>query len=122
MHELSVALQICETLETDLRDDNALLATDDCIGVVRLRVGQLTGIVPEALEFAWESAIRGTAFHNAALRIETVEATARCANCEQDRKPVSTNQFQCNVCNTDLGEAVLGKELEILSVDLVDAA
>ena len=44
--------------------------------VLRLRVGTLSGAVPEALRFAFDVVCRGTITEGASLEMETVHATA----------------------------------------------
>lgn len=68
MHELSIAVSILDSLEEEAeqRDLTALEA-------IHVRVGQLSGIVPEALQSAYELAAEGSPFAAARLIIEKTQ-------------------------------------------------
>ena len=65
MHELSIALRLVELVEEQLAGEP--LAT--AVTAVDIRVGELSSVVPEALQFAWGPATDGTRLQGAALRI-----------------------------------------------------
>lgn len=46
-----------------------------------VRVGELSNVVPEALQFAFEASVHGTIAEKAEFIIETVPARARCIKC-----------------------------------------
>ena len=75
MHELSVAVQIRNVLESEFADDDVV------VDVVRIQVGALANIVPEALEFAWPHAVSGSELlGSSAIEIDWVEARLRCSD------------------------------------------
>ena len=53
MHELSIANSIVESLTEEMAGTLGRILT------VRLDVGVLSGVVPDALEFAWGAACEG---------------------------------------------------------------
>lgn len=117
MHELTVALRVCETLDAELTSDDIEAVTE-----VRLRVGALSGIVPEALTFAWGPATSGsTLLAGSQLSIEWVDAAGRCPRCRRTRIVDDLSSFRCTVCGEPIEEVVGGHELEILSVDVSDS-
>jgi hydrogenase nickel incorporation protein HypA/HybF len=68
MHELSIALSIVDGVTEEAAQHGG--------GIVRgvhLRLGRLSGIVAEALLFAYDVACEGTALQGSELRIEEVE-------------------------------------------------
>lgn len=71
MHELSIALSIIEGVEEelDVRGRPKLHA-------VHLRVGTLSGVVKEALLFAYDAACEGTSLAGSRLVIAESEGTA----------------------------------------------
>ena len=73
MHELSVAVQIVETVEAELVPYPGSRVTS-----VALRIGKLSGVVPEALEFAWPAATEGTPLYGSRLEMQLVDAVAWC--------------------------------------------
>ena len=55
MHELSIIASLFEVLEEKAREARALRITS-----VKLRVGRLSGVVPELLESAFDAYGKGT--------------------------------------------------------------
>jgi hydrogenase nickel incorporation protein HypA/HybF len=65
VHELSIAMSLAEMVEEHLAAD-----PDAAVTAVDIRIGALSSVVPEALEFAWEPVARGTRLQGSVLRIE----------------------------------------------------
>ena len=112
MHELSV----CQALVDQLRD----LATRESaqrITRVLLRVGPLSGVVPDLLAHAFPIAAAETIAAGAALAIEDAIVRVRCRTCgaETDAEPGSLVCGGCGDFRTDL---VSGDELLLVSVEL----
>ena len=84
---------------------------------LRLRVGALSGAVPEALRFAFDVVCRGTIAEGASLEMETVPATGWCPVCRAD---FTCEDFidECPRCHNPNGELRRGRELEIASVEI----
>lgn len=115
MHELSIAMSIVESVTAAVADE-----ADATVQAVHVRVGAMSGVVAEALQFAWSEASRGTALAESALRIEWVEAVAWCPSCNAERElPGMT--LVCPVCGTKTPQIVRGRELDILSLEVIDA-
>jgi Zn finger protein HypA/HybF involved in hydrogenase expression len=65
MHELSIAIDLVEAIRDELpRLGGAHVRT------VHLEIGALSGVVPEALEFAFDVAAQGSPIAGARLNIE----------------------------------------------------
>lgn len=111
MHELSIAHAIVTTVV------NALPSPAPRVLQVRLRVGELSGIVPQALEFAYDVAAVDTPLADAALVIERCSVVVHCPRCG-DQTLGSTRDFRCPGCRQPCGNVVGGKELEILDITL----
>jgi len=112
MHEVSL---MTDTLELATRSARAAGASR--IHALRLRVGQLSGVVPEALRFAFEALRPGTPAAEATLDIETVPARWWCRHCarEFDGEPPWS---ECPTCGQPSGEARAGFELELASMEV----
>lgn len=76
MHELSIAIEI---LRVALARAGA--APDAALDSVRIAVGDLSGVEPGLLRFAWQAVVAGTPHEGAALEIEWQPATQACARC-----------------------------------------
>jgi hydrogenase nickel incorporation protein HypA/HybF len=87
------------------------------VNTVRLTVGELTEIVPDALQFAWEALTPGTLAEGAALDIDHVAARSRCAGCATE---FEHDRFEriCPSCGSFLVEVLAGNELNIGTVDV----
>ena len=114
MHELTVAVQIRRVLESELAGDGDLVAER-----VRVQVGALTGIVPEALEFAWPHAVADSPLlSSATLEIEWIEASLTCGSCSATHRTPNLQTLRCPVCRSPDIEVTGGDELDIADVDV----
>jgi hydrogenase nickel incorporation protein HypA/HybF len=73
MHELSIVTGVVEICEQHAAGRRVLAVT--------LAIGDLSGVVPEALEFCFEAATKETLLDGARLEIERIAATGFCAAC-----------------------------------------
>jgi len=115
MHEISIAESIVGIAEARARDQNAL-----SVQLIRMRLGEFTNIVPEALEFAFEIARQGTIAERAQLEIEIVPMTLFCVVCEAETQPVRGVCLICAQCGFPL-KIVAGEELQIEYIDVATA-
>ena len=84
---------------------------------LRLRIGTLSGVVPEALRFAFDVVGHDTMAQGATLEIETVRAACWCATCQAEFE--CDNFFnECPRCHNVSGELRRGREMEIADVEL----
>ena len=119
MHELTVAIQIRRGLETELASDEGTLVAD----VVRVQVGALSGIVPEALQFAWPHAVADSAtLGSARLDIDWVDVQLLCVACNDAYTLTEFRSLRCPHCRSPDVEIIAGDELDIASVDVRERA
>jgi len=85
---------------------------------LRLRVGKLSGVVPEALEFAFDVVCRDTPAEGASLVIEAVSGACWCGACQ---KEFACDDFfsECPNCHSVSGELRRGREMEIAAVEMI---
>lgn len=105
MHEMSIAAAICEQVLAVANENNLANVTQ-----VRLRIGQLRLIVPEALGLAWEAVREGSVAREAALEMIEVPAKARCRVCGHEYEP-EWPVFLCPSCGMASVEILSGEEL-----------
>jgi len=113
MHELSVAHAVVATVV------DALPSPAPRVTQVRLRIGVLSGIVPQALEFAYDVAAQGTPLVDAALVIERSPIVIACPACGPQELADAQN-FTCPSCAQPCGDVISGKEMEIIDITLDD--
>ncbi len=112
MHELSIAESIVKTV---IKEANKRNATK--IYGIGLKIGALTDIVNDALEFGFQAIIPGTILENAKLNIENVPLVCLCKNC-QKKHEVDRFLFICPDCGGRDLEIKSGNELDIVYIDL----
>jgi len=79
VHELSIIAGLFEILEEKAREQGASRVT-----AVTLRVGRLSGVVPDLLGSAFDACKKGTLAEGARLEIETAPFDFRCRACGGD--------------------------------------
>lgn len=114
VHELSIAMAVVDQVESAVREQDAGNAH---VRSLTLRVGELSGVVPEALDFSFGVAAEGTSLAGARLLIETVEGRAHCEGCGRDPVTGMPPDLWCAPCARAMS-LTGGRELEIARVVL----
>lgn len=140
MHELSLAHSIGEIAVRTLREE---MQTEELrreesrpadeadgvslrVGKVRVRVGDLSGVDPEALAFCFE-VVRGEWVETAeaVLEIQRRPARVRCLECGRESDltlDAPSEDGLCEGCGASRREVVGGRELEVFGVELTGRA
>jgi hydrogenase nickel incorporation protein HypA/HybF len=112
MHEVALAQGI-----VDLVAERAEIDGFKRVLKVRVAVGSLSTVMPEALQFGFESAARGTVVEGAALEIDEIEGEAYCTDCEKrfftKSRLASCPACQSARCMVTGGDALRVSELEV---------
>ena len=112
MHEFSIMQAALETAGQKTRDAGATQ-----IHRLRLRVGALSGVVPEALRFAFEALKDKSLGAQAELEIETVPAVAFCTACAAEFAAADI-QYECPRCHRPSGRLRQGREMELAALEI----
>ena len=112
MHELSLIASVFDVLEEKAREHAAARITK-----VVLKVGIMSGVVPDLLESAFETYKIGTLAETARLEIVIVPVKLRCPDCGGEAVREDTD-FSCSGCGSRRVEIVEGRELVIERIDL----
>ncbi|MGW4854564.1 hydrogenase maturation nickel metallochaperone HypA/HybF [Streptomyces sp. NPDC004288] len=115
MHEMSLAVAVVDQVETAGRARG-----HTGVETVELDVGELAGVVADALAFCFELACAGTLVEGAELVTRTVPGTARCAPCAEVWAVGMPPNLLCPGCGAAAGELVSGRELQIRQVRWTD--
>lgn len=111
MHEMSIAQAILGVVENELERHGLSRAA-----VVRVKVGQLSGVVPHSLTFCWRMVSEDGPAAGSTLEIIDVPARARCLVCDSEFE-VRDFVFVCPDCqSTDL-DLLTGRELTVDSLE-----
>ena len=112
VHELSIMQSAL-----NMALDQAQQAGAVRVHTIRLRIGALSGVVPDALEFAFEVLTPGTLAEGSKLAIERVPARFWCRTCTQEFQ--SDDMFaECPSCHMVSGELRAGREMELASLEI----
>jgi len=108
MHELAITQSVVDmvTERTAGRQVN----------LVRLDVGALSGVVPDAMQFCYELITGGTSLEGSKLVIEQTPGAAHCRSCGQDFA-LDSLILLCPCGSADV-ELIAGRELRVLSVEM----
>jgi len=112
MHEAGLIQSMLATAEREARR-----AGGTRIELVRLRVGRLSAVVPEALEHAFAVLKTETMARDAAMDVEYVPGLLFCATCEQD---FSTDDMigECPTCGAPSGFVKDGMDVQLVSLEV----
>jgi hydrogenase nickel incorporation protein HypA/HybF len=112
MHEMGIIQEVLVAVDSAAREAGAIRVT-----CVRLTIGELTEIVPDALQFAWEALTPGTLSGGAILQIEQTTGRSRCCDCATEFEHDRFDR-RCPACGSFLVEVLSGRELMIDGVEV----
>jgi hydrogenase nickel incorporation protein HypA/HybF len=110
MHEYGVARALLERAQMEARRRGA---TRVCR--LSVRIGELSGVLPELLATAFALAREGTLCHDAPLEVESVPARWQCRACGGAPTPGAV--LRCPACGGELGLAG-GDELLLERIEM----
>ncbi len=116
VHELSICQGIIDVAVAALTNGGASVPR---VSTVTVRVGRLTGVVPDFLRQYFDLLIPGTPLAGADLLIEEVPIRGRCADCLAEFT-IDTLSFTCPCCGSGLVELLTGRELQVVSLDTAE--
>lgn len=111
MHELSIAMSILDVATEEVRRRGIARVT-----AVHVAVGQLAGVVPEALRSAFDLAREHTPLAAAELVIEEVPVAVVCPACAAERA-VHYPELRCSVCDSPTPHVIRGRELDVVAIE-----
>jgi hydrogenase nickel incorporation protein HypA/HybF len=113
MHEASIMQNVFDLAFAQLQQESATR-----IVRLRLRVGALAGVVPEALAFAFEAMKTDTPAAQADLEVQRVPARLACRHCQREFEP-ETFPAACPNCGVWDVELRQGQELDLILVEFI---
>ncbi|AZM87409.1 MULTISPECIES: hydrogenase maturation nickel metallochaperone HypA [Streptomyces] len=112
MHEMSIAMAVVDQVA-----EAAQAGAARSVSRVELEVGELAGVVPDALAFSFQLACTATPLEGAELVTHAVTARARCASCTGEWAVGMPPELRCPDCGkADAVELLAGRELRIRRV------
>lgn len=113
VHELSIAMAVIDSVKAAAQQVGATRVLR-----VRLRIGELSAVDPDALQFAY-AAVTGELplFAGSELEVEWVPIRVHCTDCGQEA-PARPHSVACALCGSLLTRVVAGEELDIANVEV----
>jgi len=112
MHELGIMQNIVNAVEKYAQENEITKVVK-----VFVEVGDISGVVPEALEFCFGICAKNTVLEGALLVVERVPAIGRCEACGEEFN-LLTNDFTCSSCPGTQWEVISGRELVIKGLEV----
>jgi hydrogenase nickel incorporation protein HypA/HybF len=112
MHEVSIMENVFEIAFARLRQEKATR-----IHRLRLRIGALSGVVPESLEFAFDALKENTPAAEASLDLEYVPVRFYCSTCALEFVGDDVAEL-CPSCGSPDARVCQGRELDLVSLEV----
>jgi hydrogenase nickel incorporation protein HypA/HybF len=106
VHELSLVEAVIEAVTERFGDRP--------VASIRLEIGELSGVVPDAIAFCFDVAAAGTSIEGVSVEIVTIPALCRCRTCGAEFRP-DDHILLCACGSADVG-VVAGDQMRIASV------
>ncbi|MGD8236910.1 MAG: hydrogenase maturation nickel metallochaperone HypA [Armatimonadota bacterium] len=111
-HELSIAKNILDGVLKEARRADVRRVVG-----VKLNLGALKGISPDALQLHFRCVAEGTPAEGATLDVNHIAAAARCTDCG-DEFPIEHMLAACPKCESPRIEVTSGLELSVDALDV----
>jgi hydrogenase nickel incorporation protein HypA/HybF len=112
VHELSIVASLFDILEEKVRTLKGARIMD-----VKIRIGRLSGVVPELLESAFEAYKKGTLAEDARLEITVVPFAFRCRRCGGESFP-DKPPYVCASCGAGDIELLGGMDIILEKIEV----
>ena len=112
MHELTITRNIVAIVEE--------AAQGRRVKRVTLDVGQLSGVLPDAIQFCFNIVAKGTLLDGARLDINRIAGRARCRTC--GRCYDTATLFETCECGSRASERLSGEELKVQDMEIEETA
>ena len=112
MHEFSLMQSVLATAEATAREAGAERVT-----TIRLVIGDMTEVIDDAMEFAFEALVPETLCAGAALSMRRIPTRSRCIACAAEFAH-DRYHWACPECDSLATELLAGRELYIDSIEI----
>jgi hydrogenase nickel incorporation protein HypA/HybF len=112
MHELSIACSLVDVAQENFPGPGRIVS-------MSVRVGALSGVVPEALSFVFPVATQGTPAEGAQLELELVPALGLCPECGYQGSLQEIFEA-CPACAAWPMQVTGGRELQLVQMEVDD--
>lgn len=112
MHELSLTQSIVELAVEHAQRENAV-----AIRSITVEIGALSGVLADAMEFAFDVCSKGTMAEGSHLEIIHVAGRGRCLECHKESE-LDSLTYTCPYCEKLALEPVQGQEMKFTEMEI----
>ena len=112
MHELSLTQNIVELAIQYASRNNAV-----AIRSITVEIGALSGVVADAVAFAFDVCSKGTMAEGARLEIRRIAGVGRCLRCRRESQLEALTHV-CPLCGSLTMETVQGQEMKFTEMEV----
>lgn len=112
MHELSLTESILNIAIDEAKKHNANKVLE-----IKLKIGEMSGVVPELIQEYFNIVSHGTIADSAKLTVEYVPVTVECLDCKNQSK-IDKLHFKCPVCSSTNIKLKTGREFYVDSMEV----
>jgi hydrogenase nickel incorporation protein HypA/HybF len=112
MHEIGIAASVLESVRAELARHPGSRGLE-----VGLKVGELSGVEPEALRFSFQALLAGSELAELHVEIEACPRRYRCPRCGMEYIAPGW-ELACPECGERNAQCVSGTELELSYLEL----
>ena len=84
---------------------------------IRLKIGELSGVIPECIQEYFNIISHGTIAQGAAIRVEAIPVAAQCRTCGFEG-PIPRRKFRCPACGGGDLKLTAGREYFVDSLEV----
>lgn len=112
MHELSLTQNIVELAVEHARRENAT-----AILSLTVEIGALSGVMADAVAFAFDICSQNTLAQGARLEIRHIPGRGRCLSCHEQTE-METLSYVCPLCGSLALETLQGQEMKFIEMEI----
>lgn len=112
MHELPVTKSIIKISSEEAEKHNAKIVKE-----IRIKVGELTGLIPDSIQYYFDIISKGSKVEGALLKIEKLPIKIRCNECSKEVE-AKVGTYSCSACGSMNIKIIGGNEFYIDSLEV----
>ena len=112
MHELSITQNIIKISSEEAEKHKASKVKE-----IRIKVGELSGLIPDSIQYYFNIASKGTLVEGALLKIDKIPIAIRCSECGYEGE-LEAKEYTCKKCKSYNVKIIQGNEFLIDSLEV----
>jgi hydrogenase nickel incorporation protein HypA/HybF len=113
MHEVSIALSLIDVVSDECRKGGY-----SRVELIHVRIGRASGVMPDALIFAFDAIKGDSVAGGASLGIEEVPVGGLCADCNGSFTVEEEYVLSCPLCGGSSFRITAGREMDIVDMEV----